>query len=175
MFPVRRFALLSLVLLVTACGGADGGGAVRGADGGETTAAPSPLRASEGFGAADITLSGGGEQLRVPVLVADEPDLRQRGLMERESLPAGAGMLFVFEAPTDGGFWMKNTLIPLSIAFIDDDGRLLEILDMEPCDADPCTVYTPGVTYRYALEVNSGFLDDHGVTTDWTADLDDAL
>jgi uncharacterized membrane protein (UPF0127 family) len=165
----QRFALLSLMLLVIGCAGAD--------EAGQATASPSPspLRPSEGFRTAEIVLSDGEEDLRVPVFVADEPDLRQRGLMDRKSLPASAGMLFVFEEPTDGGFWMKNTLIPLSIAFLDDDGRVLETLDMEPCEADPCTVYTPGATYRYALEVNRGFFDEHGVTADWTANLDGAL
>ena len=65
-------------------------------------------------------------------------------------------MVFVFERPENGSFWMKNTLIPLSIAFFDADGRILRILDMEPCEADPCPVYDPEVAYRGALEVNKG-------------------
>lgn len=135
---------------------------------------PGPLQPSEGFDTATITLSSGDQQIRMPVWVADEPPLRQRGLMERTSLPADAGMLFVFEEPTEGGFWMKDTLIPLSIAFIHDDGRILETLDMQPCDADPCPIYTPGSTYRYALEANLGFFDEHGVQSGWTADVGDA-
>ena len=57
----------------------------------------------------------------------------------------------------------------------DDDGRLLETLDMAPCDADPCPLYTPGVTYRYALEVNQGFYTERGITADWRLDIDRAL
>ena len=72
-------------------------------------------------------------------------------------------MVFVFTQPTRGGFWMKNTLIPLSIAFYDRRGRILRILEMEPCRADPCRIYDPGVTYRGALEVNRGAFRRLGV------------
>jgi hypothetical protein len=96
-----------------------------------------------------------GEQ-EVAVEVADTDAERQRGLMQRTSLAADAGMVFVFPSETAGGFWMKNTLIPLSIAFYDAGGRIVRILDMEPCRRDPCPVYDPGVAYVGALEVNQG-------------------
>jgi uncharacterized membrane protein (UPF0127 family) len=83
--------------------------------------------------------------------------------MQREFLPDDAGMLFLFEEETAGGFWMKNTLIPLSIAFVGGDGTILRILDMEPCEADPCEIYDPGVAYASALEVNQGAFADWGV------------
>jgi uncharacterized protein len=92
----------------------------------------------------------------IPVEVADSDAERQRGLMERTSLAADAGMVFVFPGETAGGFWMKNTLIPLSIAFYDAEGRIVRILDMEPCRRDPCRIYDPGVAYVGALEVNQG-------------------
>ena len=76
--------------------------------------------------------------------------------MGRTTLPADAGMVFVFSEDHRGPFWMKDTLIPLSIAFYAGDGRILKILDMEPCDADPCPLYDPEVAYRGALEVNQG-------------------
>ena len=63
----------------------------------------------------------------------------------------------------DGGFWMNNTLISLSIAFAAADGTIVSILDMEPCEADPCEVYEPGATYRSALEVNQGAFSRWGV------------
>jgi hypothetical protein len=72
-------------------------------------------------------------------------------------------MLFLFPEDHRGGFWMKNTLIPLSIAFLDADGQVLAVLDMEPCRADPCPIYDPGVSYRSALEVNQGALARWGV------------
>ena len=65
--------------------------------------------------------------------------------MNRETLPADAGMAFVYPEDVRGAFWMKDTLIPLSIAFYSGDGRILKILDMEPCKADPCPLYDPGV------------------------------
>ena len=82
----------------------------------------------------------------MPVEVADTQEEREVGLMNRESLPADAGMIFVFEEDT-GGFWMKDTLIPLSIAFAAADGTIVSILDMDPCEADPCEIYDPGVPY----------------------------
>jgi uncharacterized protein len=78
-------------------------------------------------------------------------------------MPEDAGMLFLFPAEHSGGFWMKNTLIPLSIAFVDADGRIVRILDMEPCRADPCPIYDPSVAYRSALEVNRGAFAEWGV------------
>src|SRR5262245_59702975 len=67
--------------------------------------------------------------------VAESRKERQQGLMGRESLPLQAGMLFVYDEPRDGSFWMKNTLIPLSIAFLGAQGEVLAMLDMEPCRA----------------------------------------
>jgi uncharacterized protein len=183
-----RCVQLLVVLLVTACAGAGEGTDAAAAPGSavdapatadtaspQAAASPGPLQPSEGFETATITLSSGDERIRMPVWVADEPHLRQRGLMERTSLPPEAGMLFVFPGSTDGGFWMKDTLIPLSIAFIGDDGRIVETLDMQPCAADPCDVYAPGSPYRYALEANLGFFDRHGVERGWAVDAGDAL
>jgi uncharacterized membrane protein (UPF0127 family) len=110
-----------------------------------------------------VITTGGGDDVTVQVEIADEEGERARGLMNRESLDEDAGMLFLFPAEISGGFWMKNTLIPLSIAFMDGGGRILRILDMEPCRADPCPVYDPGVAYRSALEVNRGAFADWGV------------
>ena len=95
--------------------------------------------------------------------IADTNDERALGLMGRTSLPEDAGMIFVYPEPTEGGYWMKNTLIPLSIAFYDVDGTILRILDMEPCRSDPCRVYDPGVRYAGALEVNQGAFERWGV------------
>lgn len=137
-----------------------------------TPTGPVPsLSPSEPFTVSDITLAGPDRRVTVPVYVADDGQLRQRGLMGRASLPAGTGMIFVFEDEHRGGFWMKDTLIPLSIAFLAADGAVLAVLDMEPCTEIPCPVYNPGVAYRYALEVNQGFFDDIGLDQGWTAEL----
>jgi uncharacterized protein len=132
---MRLLPVLSLVLVAVGCGG------------GTTTAVvETPDTAA-----------------RFEVEVADSDGERARGLMGRSSLPENAGMLFVYDEPSAGGYWMKNTLIPLSIAFMAGNGRILRILDMEPCRADPCAVYDPGVTYASALEVNRGALARAGI------------
>ena len=68
------------------------------------------------------------------------------------------GMLFVFDSDTASGFWMKNTLIGLDIAFFASDGSFVDRLTMEPCSSDPCPVYRPSGPYRYAVEVAAGDL-----------------
>lgn len=95
--------------------------------------------------------------------VADSPEERGTGLMHRKSLPDDGGMLFLFFEQTTSSFWMKDTLIPLSIAFFDQEGEILEILDMKPCRKDPCPLYGPGMPYWGALEVNQGAFERWGV------------
>ncbi|MDF2790732.1 MAG: hypothetical protein K0S80_3833 [Neobacillus sp.] len=104
-----------------------------------------------------IIATSGKKTIQLTVQVADTPKKRDKGLMFVEHLPENAGMLFVFSGETYGGFWMKNTLIPLSIAFLDSDGKILKILDMLPCKEDFCPTYDPELTYHYALEVNLGW------------------
>jgi uncharacterized protein len=99
----------------------------------------------------------------VRVEIAETARQRQHGLMNRRFLPANAGMVFLYPNDVRGGFWMKNTRIPLSIAFYGSDGRILRIMDMAPCRRDPCRVYDPGVAYRGALEVNRGAFRSWGV------------
>jgi uncharacterized protein len=104
-----------------------------------------------------IKVVSGKRVIKLTVQVADTPKIRDKGLMFVEKLPKNEGMLFVFSAETYGGFWMKNTLIPLSIAFLDSDGKILKILDMVACKEDFCPTYDPEVSYHYALEVNLGW------------------
>jgi uncharacterized membrane protein (UPF0127 family) len=85
---------------------------------------------------------------------------RSRGLMYRESLPDGEGMLFIFDRDQILSFWMKNTLIPLSIAFISYNGEILEIRDMRPGDLN--TVRSSR-SVRYALEVPQGWFSRAGI------------
>ena len=98
--------------------------------------------------------TGGVTKIRVEI--AETPAQQERGLMYRRHLAARSGMVFVFASDTRGAFWMKNTLIPLSIAFYDGDGRILRILDMRPCRVAQCPTYDPKVAFRGALEVNRG-------------------
>lgn len=127
---MRRLALLLVVSALAACGGDDG--------------------------AQRVVIATAGGNVTVDVEIAESEAEREDGLMGRTDLAPDAGMVFLFPTDTRGAFWMKNTLIPLSIAFYDDDGRILRILDMEPCRTDPCPLYEPGVAYRAALEVNRG-------------------
>lgn len=90
------------------------------------------------------------------VAVADTGALRQQGLMFVEDMGDLDGMLFVFENDSSGAFWMKNTLIPLDIAFFDSAGRFVDGFEMEPCVVENCPAYGPGGSYRYALEMAAG-------------------
>jgi uncharacterized protein len=106
--------------------------------------------------------TGDGEVV-VHVEVSDTDAERAHGLMGREDLPQDAGMVFVFPEDATSDFWMKDTLLPLSIAFYDARGRIVRILDMEPCRRDPCPLYDPRTSYRGALEVNEGAFRRWGV------------
>ncbi len=86
--------------------------------------------------------------------LADTPQTLREGLMHRETLPANSGMLFKLGPPDIYCFWMKNTLIPLSIAFIDDQGRIVDIQDMRPHSLDP---HCPPAPVTRALEMNQGW------------------
>jgi uncharacterized membrane protein (UPF0127 family) len=126
---------------------------------------------SEPFGVAQLTLRGPeGQAVNVPVYVAATPQQRQRGLMGRTHLPAGTGMAFVYSQPVRVPFFMKNTLIPLEIAFYDERGRVVRVLDMEPCTTEPCPLYDAGTTFVGALEVNRGFFRQIGLREGWIVD-----
>jgi len=86
--------------------------------------------------------------------VAKTSAQRSRGLMNRTQAPQD-GMLFVFPQTTTGGFWMKNTLVPLTIVFFDSAGNRVRKLSMVPCRKDPCAIYDPGRAYRFALELRA--------------------
>jgi uncharacterized protein len=103
--------------------------------------------------------------------VADTEAERQRGLMNRTSLARDGGEVFVFDGPVQDAFWMKDTLIPLSIAFWDASGRIVDLKEMTPCRSDPCPLYRPRAPYTHALEMNAGWFDEHGVTIGDTVEL----
>jgi len=92
---------------------------------------------------------------------------RSHGLMGVTDLPADAGMLFRWTGPRAGGFWMLDTPLPLSIAFADEHGVIVDLLDMEPCPAAPCPSYRPAAPYVTALEVNRGVFAAAGVAPGW--------
>jgi uncharacterized membrane protein (UPF0127 family) len=97
---------------------------------------------------------------RISAEIAATPGDREQGLMHRESMPEDHGMLFVFPEERVLNFWMKDTPLPLSIAFADAGGRILRIADMEPRSLETVSSRKPA---RYALEMNQGWFERNGV------------
>jgi uncharacterized protein len=97
---------------------------------------------------------------RIDTQVAARFQERQTGLMHRKSMPQHEGMLFVFEQPGVQCFWMKNTLIPLSTAFVADDGRIVNLADMQPLDERSHCSSEP---VRYVLEMNQGWFKSKNI------------
>ena len=109
-----------------------------------------------------------GHQQVIRAEIADTDASRARGLMMREQLGQHQGMWFRYttERSGDSGFWMYNTWIPLDIAYLDNQQRIVKIIQMQPCESiDPsrCAVYRPNVPYYGALEMNLGYFADHQI------------
>ena len=105
----------------------------------------------------------------VQVELATDDTTRAQGLMFRDQMPDGHGMLFLFNKTGDYPFWMKNTLIPLDIIWIDEQKRVVGISrETPPCKADPCPSYPPGGMARYVLEVGGGVAGRHGLANGQT-------
>lgn len=148
---MRALAAATLLLVLLA-GCSDGGDASGDEAAGRGEPAPHALAR---FGEVALRTSAG----RFCALEADTAAERRQGLMHVTDLGPYDGMLFRFEEPTTGRFWMRNTPMPLSIAFLDDDGRVVGALDMEPCpDGTECPTYGPDRPYRLAIEVPQGHL-----------------
>ncbi|MBG9387074.1 DUF192 domain-containing protein [Caenimonas aquaedulcis] len=97
---------------------------------------------------------------RIDAQVAATPEQRMIGLMFRKDMPQLEGMLFVFEQPTVQCFWMKNTLLPLTAAFVDDDGTIVNLVDMKPQTTDSHCSKKP---VRFVLEMNQGWFAKKGI------------
>lgn len=121
-----------------------------------STFTPAPAR-----GTAWVVFGTGERADTVFAEVARTPDERAQGLMYREELAEDAGMLFVFQDLEERAFWMQNTFIPLDIAYMDPSFRIIDIKPMEP--EDETFVESSGPA-QYALEVNRGWFEEHGVT-----------
>ena len=105
-----------------------------------------------------VELAAGMHLIRAEV--ADRMGTRMEGLMHRKSMPQGAGMVFVFDETATHCMWMKNTLIPLSVAFIDEAGAIINIADMQPQSEQSHCAARPA---RYALEMNKGWFAQRGI------------
>jgi uncharacterized protein len=164
-FPALLFVLL---LLMVGCGGGESSapeenGPTNSTAPAQTTAEAiqntTVASAPEGSTTIAIT-SSTGERSEVEVEIADDQAEQRRGLMERTELAEDAGMLFVFDREEPRSFWMRNTLIPLSIAYIASDGRIVDIQDMQPLDE---TSHPSAEPAQYALEVNQGFFAERRI------------
>jgi uncharacterized membrane protein (UPF0127 family) len=110
-----------------------------------------------------VQIHGAGGTTTLRVEVAETAATRARGLMGRRHLPEDAGMLFLFDGPTSAAFWMKDTTIPLSVAFYDSRGRIVDLQDMDPCHTTSCPLYRSRRPYVGAIEANQGYFDRHGI------------
>ena len=99
-------------------------------------------------------------QWEVTVEIADTREAQEKGLMGRDSMEEDHGMLFVYDRDSRKSFWMKNTTIPLSLAYIATDGTIREIYDMEPLST---RIVDSKYSVRYVLEVNQGAFERHGI------------
>ena len=100
--------------------------------------------------------------VRAEVVTDDET--RAQGLMFRDRVPEGTGMLFAFPQVGDYPFWMKNTLVPLDIIWLDEQRRVVHVAhDVPPCKADPCPSYPPNANAKYVLELAGGQAGKHRV------------
>jgi uncharacterized membrane protein (UPF0127 family) len=111
-------------------------------------------------------------ETRLKVEIADTPELRSKGLSNRKRLKSGRGMLFIFEFSRKQSFWMKDTPIPLSIAFISSDGTIRQIEQMTPFDLSKTPSHSPA---QYALEVNQGFFKENGISVGMQVDLSNVI
>lgn len=113
-----------------------------------------------------LIIAQGVKRAVLQIEVADTPEARSQGLMLRRRLAENAGMLFIFEEQRLWGFWMKNTLIPLSIAYIDTGWKIVDIKDMKVApdpDVGPFEIYASRKPFKYALEVNQGYFKRKGI------------
>jgi uncharacterized membrane protein (UPF0127 family) len=118
------------------------------------------------FACGKAIISNPAATLEVVVEIAQTPAESERGLMYRSKLPEKQGMFFKYDTPQNPqfvGFWMKNTLIPLDVAFFDASGVIFDIVTLQPCLTATCPVYQTKAIYAGALEMNAGFFSSVGM------------
>jgi uncharacterized membrane protein (UPF0127 family) len=141
--------LLAASVVLSACGG---------------SVAPLQTTSARGFPLGDLTVKRGGSTvLSLTVEIADTRAAREKGLMGVTKLTDQQGMAFVFPGMQHAAFWMKDTLIPLDIAFWDDAGAVVDTQAMTPCTADPCPIYNAAQPYSSAVEVRGGLFSKAGL------------
>lgn len=102
------------------------------------------------------------QNLSIEVEIAANQQQRETGLMNRPSLPANKGMIFVYNDQELRGVWMKNTLLSLDVLFLNHKAEIVAMLpDLQPCRQNPCPIYSSQLPATYMLEVNAGFINNH--------------
>jgi uncharacterized membrane protein (UPF0127 family) len=149
-------AVLAIALLAFACGGTPPATATTPATGAQPTAEVAPQQP-----APRVTFPDG---FVVTVEIANDDELRAQGLMYRDQLRPGTGMLFLFAQDGEYPFWMKNTRIALDILWLDSQRKVVHVEhDVQPCRVTDCPSYPPDATARYVLEVAAGVARAHGL------------
>ena len=153
---VRRLLLSLPLLFLWACGATPGS---------SSTPAPSPAAGPR------VTMPSGAVYA---VEVARTPEETSQGLMYRESLPPRTGMIFLFSDASPHHFWMKNTMIPLDIIWLDGAGKVLFVsANTPPCRSDPCPTYGPDAAATVVLEISGGAAAPEGIRVGSTLKLSD--
>src|SRR5712692_965868 len=163
---MRRRLLAGTLFLLAGCG-AETTAPPSASPAAPRSSAPPPSSVPSGapiFKTGSITIHAKSIEVQLAVEIADDEVTREYGLMNRRTLPANSGMLFVFEPPADAkrlGFWMKDALLPLAIAFVEPGLTIESVKDMQPQTEE--VHYAPR-DYAYAIEANQGFFAGHGVS-----------
>ena len=147
------------------------------AEGGSCTGGTSPRRPLDGFASVTFRVtSPSGAIVDGCALLADTPGTRGRGLMGQQDLRGYDAMVFRFDGEVEHTFFMFDTVLPLSIAFIGSDGGIVSTVDMDPCpeaDASACPSYASAGSYRHAVEVSAGDLPTLGIVPGATVTFGD--
>lgn len=169
---MKKFTV-GLAVMLTACGAGNGGGVQGGAQGGAAGAAAGAAAASE-TASQQLVLPAPGMAWvifgtdTVLAEVAGTPEQREKGLMDRDAVPDGTGMLFVFSQSEERSFWMRDTYVALDIAFFDDSNTIAGIKQMEALDE---TLTDSDIATALVLEVRQGWFADQGIAVGTTAEV----
>lgn len=148
---MKKYLLLAMVIGLTACQQTQNHAPT-------TLAAPVPVPVVQTTPSIPFEMIN--DMAAVRLEIADTPTKREHGLMNRTHLPENEGMLFTLDTPSTPCFWMKNTLIPLSVGFLNEQGVLVQVEDMQPNTTDIHCAKTP---IKYAIEMNQGWFKNHKV------------